>query len=166
MLYFAYGSNMSTQRIGERLDSVTVIGVGRVQEHQLKFHKRSARDGSAKCDIWHNGEPSSEVYGVLFDIAENEKIRLDNIEGLGYGYGQKEVEVYMSDQKMFSAVTYYATDVNPILKPYSWYREHVVRGAREHNLPKEYIQAIERVEVVTDPDKKRETRELSIYRDL
>jgi hypothetical protein len=50
------------------------------------------------------------------------------------------------------------------MKPFHWYKEHVVRGAKEHNLPAEYIKTIEAVESVPDPDPKNHGKELSIYR--
>jgi hypothetical protein len=43
------------------------------------------------------------------------------------------------------------------LKPYSWYKDFVLKGAHEHGLPLEYIHSyIELVLPVTDPDRKRE----------
>ena len=44
------------------------------------------------------------------------------------------------------------------------YIEHVVRGAKEHCLPFEYIKLLEAVEFVADSDQKRHDKELSIYR--
>ena len=51
MLYFSYGSNMSIKRIIDGVPSAKKIGVGKLLSHELKFHKVSNKDGSAKCDI-------------------------------------------------------------------------------------------------------------------
>jgi hypothetical protein len=62
------------------------------------------------------------------------------------------------------AFTYYATNIDPDLKPLDWYKEHVIRGARENELPIEYIRTIEAVDFVEDSDVERHDEELSIYR--
>jgi hypothetical protein len=48
--------------------------------------------------------------------------------------------------------------------PLDWYREHVLRGARENNLPGAYIRSIEAIEAMADDDAIRREKELSIYR--
>lgn len=77
---------------------------------------------------------------------------------------KKKVTAYTLDGKDLNAVTYCATSIEPQLKPYAWYKEHVLRGAQEHRLPVEYISTIESVEAIPDPDRSRHVRELSIYR--
>jgi len=36
-------------------------------------------------------------------------------------------------------ITYFATDIEKSVIPYHWYKQHVLRGALEHNLPRDYI---------------------------
>jgi len=88
---------------------------------------------------------------------------MKNREGLGKGYRDKLVSVIESNEESVNAVTYYATEIDSSLKPYHWYKEHVLRGAREHNLPTEYIEFIEAIESMPDPDKEKHEKELSIY---
>jgi hypothetical protein len=89
---------------------------------------------------------------------------LDISEGLGNGYEEKRVSVYVLNKKVIHVFTYYATNTDQKLKPYEWYIEHMVRGAREHRLPEEYINAILAIESIPDPDISRHEQELSIYR--
>lgn len=163
MLYFSYGSNMSLKRILSRVPSAEVVSNATLTKHQLKYHKIS-NDGSGKCNIYENGKINSEVYGVIFDIDENGKRLLDIKEGLGHGYEQKEVEVCSSNGDKVNVFTYYAIKIDESLKPYSWYREHVARGAKENNLPEKYIRSIESTEAIEDQDPARQERELNIYR--
>lgn len=88
------------------------------------------------------------VCGVLFDIDCAEKADLDRVEGLGVGYLEWEVPV-VTERGERMAWTYVAKadQVNPALRPEAWYKAHVLRGAREHRLPKHYVEMIERVEV-------------------
>ena len=164
MLYFAYGSNMSTRRLGHRISSARKLGVAILAGHQLKFHKRSLKDDSAKCDIEQTGRADDRVYGVLFDIHEADREVLDGYEGLGQGYEIKTVDVRMGDETC-QAFAYYATLIEDDLRPYHWYKQHVLVGARENDLPADYLAMIETVESMDDPDVHRRQREMAVHDD-
>lgn len=160
ILYFAYGSNMSTRRLVARVPSAKVISVAVLRGYRLEFHKLG-KDDSAKCDVACTGDSTDVVYGVVFAISLSEKRELDGIEGLGKGYAEKDVIVVSESGKTLEAVTYYATNIDVSLKPRDWYVEHVLRGAREHRLPVEYIKRIESIESIPDPENYE--KEMAIY---
>lgn len=162
LLYFAYGSNMSTPRLQSRIGTVRRVAVARLAAHSLRFHKRG-RDGTAKCDACYTGQTADTVHGVVFAIPAHMKPQLDAFEGLGSGYALKHVTVAAADGTGYRAFTYCATDINPQLRPYLWYREHVLRGALEHGLPPEYVEALRRVATLDDPDPRTTARELAVY---
>lgn len=147
-LYFAYGSNLSTERLQARVPSARARCRGRLLHHALCWHKLG-RDGSGKCDIVPTSAPSV-VWGVLFDVSRDEKPALDAVEGLGIGYFEKEVRIVTDDGECL-ALTYHANPArtDAALRPFDWYKDYVVRGAREHALPADYILALERVEIET-----------------
>ncbi len=155
---------MSIRRLIDRVPSAKKVDVGELEKHELKFHKISKKDGSAKCDAYETGNPEHKLYGVVFRISESEKPELDKEEGLGYGYEQKDVKILLNDGTTIEAFTYYATNINAELKPLDWYKEHVLRGARENELPLEHIRSIENIEHIEDTDIERRDSELSIYR--
>ncbi len=157
--YFAYGSNMFTKRLRARVPSANPIGIGCVEAHQLRWHKKS-KDGSGKCDICSTGNRGHLVYGVIFEIAQAEKPKLDRAEGRGNGYEEKEVEV-KTGSGLVSAVAYYATAIDEQLRPYEWYKRYVVEGAIEFDLPENYVKELKAVEAVKDPDREREQKETS-----
>jgi len=159
--YFAYGSNMSTRRLRECVPSAKAIGTGLLNGHKLCWHKLSKKDGSGKCDASPSDEAGAVVYGVLFEINLAEKPTLDRFEGLGYGYAEKEVDIDCQGE-LYRASTYYATSSDSSLKLWSWYRAHVVAGAREHALPTTYIETLEAVAAADDPDRARHEREMAI----
>lgn len=155
MKYFAYGSNMLLARLRERVPSATVVSMGALLGHKLKFHKVSC-DGSGKCDAWQTNDEADVVYGVIYDISKNEKIDLDIAEGLGGGYDEKTVSVYVKPEKtIIEAVTYYATDLDADLQPYHWYKNFVLKGAIENALPEHHIEFIRSIESVADTNVKR-----------
>lgn len=58
---------------------------------------------------------------------------------------------------------YYATRIKDSMKPFHWYKQHVLVGARENGLPADYIAKIEAVESIDDPRGRRHKREMAIY---
>ena len=161
--YFAYGSNMSLKRLKYRVKSAKPIARAILRCHRLEFHK-IGRDESGKCDIVHSSA-SDVVWGRVFHINCEHKKDLDCYEGLGCEYFGKDVTVELDCGSTVCAVTYYAnpTKTNPRLKPFTWYKKHVLTGAVEARLPEDYIKRIKRIEAKEDCCKKRETDELAIY---
>ncbi|HEJ9692918.1 gamma-glutamylcyclotransferase [Proteus mirabilis] len=163
MYYFAYGSNMSTSRLQERVPSAEALGCFVLVGHDLRFHK-SSKDGSGKCDAYLTQNTDDIIYGVLFKIDPKEKPALDKAEGLGYGYNQKEITVTASDGSLVTATTYVATKIDDNLKPYSWYVNHVLVGARDALLPEQYIQEkIASIEAIEDSNKERDMKQRAIH---
>ena len=162
MIYFAYGSNMSTARLRQRVPSARALGVAVLHGHRLAFHK-AGRDGSAKCDVALSTQPGDRVYGVIYAMHTRHRQRLDLAEGLGMGYEHKMVTVQLAEGNEASALTYRATHTDPALLPYRWYLEHVLRGAREHGLPDHYLATIAATNSADDPDPQRHLAELAIY---
>lgn len=159
--YFAYGSNMSPPRLGFRLPAIQVVGGASLPGHRLAFHK-AGTDGSGKCDIPDCGQ--SVVYGVVYAIRKDDFSILDRIEGVGAGYERETVDVHMADQRL-TVQTYRATRIDPDLRPFSWYRHHVLAGALSAGLSESYVGRIRAVDVVRDHDLQRERRELAVYQD-
>ena len=166
MLYFAYGSNMSAARLKERVPSASALETALLYEHKLAFHKVGRKDGTGKCDAHNTGAPSDYLMGVIYRIDPDQRNSLDRIEGLDNGYTIKDVTVMSVSNKEIKAFTYIATNINNDLKPFHWYKHHVLCGARENNLPYDYIEGILSVESIDDPDPDRVKKELSIYSDL
>lgn len=163
MLYFSYGSNMSMRRLRARTPSARKIDTGILEAHKLVFHK-FGKDDSAKCDAHHSGDPAHFVFGVLYEIHADEKPELDKFEGLGSGYEIKDVLITLGDGSSVEAFTYFATHIDADLKPFDWYLEHVLIGARENALPEEYVRLLEMIEYIVDDNSERSEKELSIYR--
>ena len=153
---------MSFARLKARIPNASRIGAVSLPGRVLRFRKVST-DGSAKCDIPQADCDSDLVWGVLFAISNNEKKTLDEFEGLGQGYEESVVEVVDDFGISIEAVTYVATSTDDNLLPYTWYKKHVLIGARESELPATYIQRIEAVRSKSDPNKSRSQNELSIY---
>jgi len=164
MLYFSYGSNMLSERLRTRAPSCKPIGVAHLAGHVLRFHKRSG-DGSGKCNALRSCDTSDLVVGVLYEIRKAERNTLDNAEFLGRGYDRVLSIVELGDSACsVEAEVYFALDhvIDDTLLPYSWYKELVVAGAREHGLPSEYIANIVSHPTTKDSDPRREQLHLKL----
>jgi len=158
-LYFAYGSNMLTARLRQRCPSTTVVGRAALGGHMLIWHKKGFRDGSGKCGIEATERLSHTMHGVVYSLLKSEEQDLDRIEGKGHGYDDDIVTVQHDAGALCEVKTYVPTITGRSLQPYIWYKEYVVRGAREHGLPGEYVAALEAVAAIEDPDAERRVRE-------
>ena len=166
MYYFAYGSNMSIARLTARVPSAVSLGCYILKQHVLKFHK-SSHDGSGKCDAHFTNNEQDIIYGALYEIDPLEKPNLDKVEGLGLGYDEKTVNVIKMDEqgdKTIGAKTYFATDIDARLKPYSWYLNHVIIGANDTELPQHYVRKnIQSVIAIEDQNIQRDASERAIH---
>jgi hypothetical protein len=97
--------------------------------------------------------------GAVYEIPTEEKAALDQAEGLGFGYDEQSLDALAPDEQRLQVQTYIAnsTAIDDNLRPYSWYKDFVLKGAEEHGLPLAYIEGqIRSVGAVVDPDQKRE----------
>ena len=152
MRYAAYGSNLHPLRLGKRTPSARLLGTAPLHGWELTFHKRS-RDGSGKCTIAPGGDG---VHVAIYEIDSADKQELDRIEGLGCGYDETRLSV----PEFGSCATYVAQDsyLDASLPVYDWYRELVLLGARFHNFPITYVNLIEELEAISDPNEDRHLR--------
>jgi hypothetical protein len=159
--YFAYGSNMCSGRLRDRVPC-EFVAIAKLTGHQLRFHKLSKKDHSSKCDAFSTGVATDEVWGVVYDIPASKKPVLNAFEGLGYGYDDAEVVVILATGEEMPARTYVAAPkyIREGLAPYTWYKAYVQAGAVEHGLPPEYVAArIEPIVAAADPDRERHDEE-------
>ena len=142
-------------RLLERVSSAELLKVIELRQYRLAFQKRS-QDGSSKCNLVRTGAKSDAVHGAIYQIDVAHKQALDRFEGNGNGYqdSQLTVELYGEEQSCF---TYFAqpSHIEIGVKPYHWYKNLVVLGAKHLQFPEVYVGSIELIESVEDPDETR-----------
>ncbi len=158
MKYFAYGSNMLTERLTDRVSSARNPTRLSLRKYRLRFHKGSG-DGSGKCNVVKTESDQEVVHGVLFDINDGQIRQLDRHEGVGYGYQKCEMTVPVDgvETKIF---LYVAEEgwIDDSLVPYCWYHKLVLYGAEQHGLPKDYIAWLRAIPCSRDPNPRRPSR--------
>ncbi len=163
MKIFAYGSNMHLNRLGKRVPSASKISNAFIEGYALACNKISI-DKSSKANIVKSDNLEDIVWGIIFEIEDTEKSILDKAEGLGKGY--KETTLFFTDINNITheAQVYIADNefINNKLKPYDWYKQFILEGAKQNQLPETYIEKIKSLEFEIDKDKARRNQQLKI----
>jgi gamma-glutamylcyclotransferase (GGCT)/AIG2-like uncharacterized protein YtfP len=90
MLYFAYGSNMHAAQMKERCPSAKFVCRGKLPSHRLAFTLRSCSRRCGVADILR--DETKEVWGVVYELLENELENLDKDEDFNPGRADDQNE--------------------------------------------------------------------------
>ena len=155
--YLAYGSNLLPARLQARIGAVDTLATVPLQGWAIDFSKRGA-DGSGKCTL--NPVASGRAYGVIYAIPAETVPTLDRIEGVGHGYATAWLDL----PDYARCYVYLAEDhyQDSRLQPFDWYKALVLSGARHHGFPGDYIEALEAVSAIVNPDAERRALNLDI----
>lgn len=137
MFYFAYGSNMDLAHM-RRLCGwhCHVLGRATLKNYELGLDHRGYGNIRPKNE--------EEVKGVLFDIDQEGLDALDEFEGYPQVFDRVQVEVEDDAGEKYQAWVYTESPGQFGGKePRMEYWERVVAGAKENNLPIEWIQKLE-----------------------
>lgn len=145
-IYFAYGSNLSTRRLEERIGPFDCLGIGRLIKYKLRFDVKGI-DQSAKANIAYTGISSDIVWGVLYKFTHSAALQLDTYET---GYIRRIVTILDSQERPIEAYAYIAVpeSLGSSLLPLKFYKKYIVDGALEHCLPTNYINEIKKIETI------------------
>ena len=156
--YFAYGSNMLRERLTSRCPSANVVGIAKVSEYVLEFSKPSV-DGSGKANLRWTASAGDWSIGLVFQVSETERGKLDQAEGPGYERRDGFAVELLDSRTRLDTSCYIAKEMDGGRRPYDWYLALVIAGARQHKLPDEYISTLYRFDYVVDFESRRSSRE-------
>ena len=144
---FAYGSNMSTERMQARVSSAKSLGRAKLKppDKSLVCNKKG-EDGSGKANLVD--KDGGIVWGVLYEIDSEELSKLDKFEK---GYERKSLDVSTEQDSSVKAYVYISSELTDDPRPYDWYKKCMRDGAREPHLPSFYITRLEQIESKPDP---------------
>ena len=140
-LYFAYGSNLDPRQFRRRCPGSTIVGRARLPDYQLSFTRYSTKRKGGVADIVPN--PGAEVWGVLYDVDDAGMAALDEYENAPRSYRRETVRVFDDQGVGLEAVAYIANQTG-VFAPSRMYLGLIVQGARDHGLPEDYVQGLER----------------------
>ena len=155
MLYFAYGSNLYAAQMKERCPSAKFVCRAKLPFHRLAFTLKSVERECGVADVLY--DKRREVWGVVYEIPENELKNLDKDESFRPGrpdeknkYTRENHYVWPEgDLKRALLVCLYHghPQLDPPLPSYD-YKRLIIEGARHWDLPAEYIRELESIEAM------------------
>lgn len=153
---FCYGSNLPKRRLFNRIGQVVYLGNALLHGYNLFFNKKS-KDGSGKANISFVDNSKDFVWGIVIQITEEQKEKLDRFEGKGKGYNEQRVEVILQNGTKVEALTYVADkdSLDFSLKPFDWYKALIVFGLMENYFPIDYLMKIKNYECMPDTNFER-----------
>ncbi len=146
-LYFAYGSNLLSRRMRARVPSARAVDTAWVDGHRLSLGK-AGRDGSGKATLV--ADPDARVWGVLYAIDPAHWKRLGGFEP---DYTRVALVVTTKGSDRVRASTYVAPPTASDPVAFAWYKRFIVEGAREHDLPTRYVEALLQLPERPDPNR-------------
>jgi gamma-glutamylcyclotransferase (GGCT)/AIG2-like uncharacterized protein YtfP len=148
MHYFAYGSNLEPEQMQHRCPGHTVVGLAELRDHRLAFPLTSHDWGGGVASVVTAHGQS--VWGMVFDLTDADLEALDRYEGYRgrddqhslYDRETVTVELVRADDGSFPRrlrpLIYLARAANPS-PPSRRYLDAIVKGAKHHRLPDDYI---------------------------
>jgi len=136
-LYFAYGSNMSSDQMNRRCCSARKVGLARLCGSRVVFSGSSKRWGGGVADLAEDSD--SMVWGVLWDLSDEDLTNLDRCEGVDSRvYIRCEKAVLDEEGNRLMVHVYRRPDPLPATAPSSEYAQTILDGAQQNNLPGDY----------------------------
>lgn len=159
MFYFAYASNLDPEQMRARCPDHRVVGLAALHDHRLVFPLYSQHwgGGVAGVQLAHG----QTVWGVVHELSAADFAALDRCEGFRgpadphnlYDREQVTVELTRPDDgsvpRRLRACAYMARPSNPS-PPSRRYLDAILRGARHHRLPGDYVAQIAAVAVAPE----------------
>ena len=123
--YFAFGSNMSAQRMHERLGWSPSRSGAILLDYEMVFNKHSNDGGKANI----MSSPGNLVEGILYSVNEEDLFILDKYEGVAAKqYKRYDIEVRYNNKNSIAAVAYKALNTAKISAPTKEYLNYILEG--------------------------------------
>jgi gamma-glutamylcyclotransferase (GGCT)/AIG2-like uncharacterized protein YtfP len=145
--YFAYGSNMNWEQMQRRCPSAKFVCVAALKNYRFAIARHSRLRNCGTANIF--AEAGSEVWGIVYDVSEQELAVLDGFED---GYRREKVQVLSTGdgQSSVEVLVYIAEKEDSVPLPSSEYRQLIIAGAKYWNIPEIYLLMLEQLQAATD----------------
>jgi gamma-glutamylcyclotransferase len=141
--YFAYGSNIDPRLMDEASPGAVAKGHGRLNDYRLEFNVYSERWGGGAANIVPDEE--AHVWGVVWDVPDDEMSNLDTFVGHPTFYRQEQVVVQLvADDAIVDCVTYRVAHMKGYVRPTDEYLNRMRAAMRQQGLPPEALDVLDR----------------------
>ena len=131
--------------MGVLCPSSTCLGSACLDEHRLAFTRRSVRSGTGVADVL--SAPDHQVWGVLYELSNEDFDALDRKEGHGWAYTREQKHVgLVADGSKREALLYTVLVKEPNeVPPSREYLNCLIAAARRHAFPPDYVSKLEAI---------------------
>lgn len=146
---FVYDELLSSEVLKRYLDKPHLEMIAQMPRHSLVFPKYFPPRKTGLASIVRSFEEADEVWGVTIDVTGQDLSRLDKYKGTPNRYHRRSIYVQDRGGLKYAAFTYTisAPDERPS-KPSVELKAQMLAGARERNLPADYISFLESLPVL------------------
>ncbi|HEX2032253.1 MAG TPA: gamma-glutamylcyclotransferase family protein [Actinomycetota bacterium] len=148
MYYFAYGSNIDERTMKQACPNARLVGAGRLDGHRVEFTLYSDKWGGGAANV--QPDPDGHVWGVVWEVTEEDLDRLDTYEGHPTFYRREQVTVQMGDEAV-ECTTYRVAHQEGYIRPSDTYLNLVRSAMRVHGLPPEALDMFEQAAMPPKP---------------
>lgn len=147
MKYFAYGSNMNQEQMRERCPDSKLITKVVLKDYKIAFTIFSPKRSCGCADILNS--TGDEVWGLLYDISENDLKNLDVAEACPDKYYRSSVVVQDELGQRYYAEAYkVAKKESDFLKPSKHYLGLMLNAAQDFDFPASYTAFLKAIETI------------------
>ncbi len=136
-LYFAYGSNQDENQMRDRCPCSKLIGKAVLKDYKLAYTFKCSTHQTGCADILES--KGDEVWGLLYEVSEEDLKRLDGFEKHPVGYGRFIVTVSDEFGKERKAEVYEVVEkIEGNVEPSRKYHDILVNASKKHDFPDSY----------------------------
>lgn len=147
--YFAYGSNLDPDTfLGRRRMRPAEARRGCLHGYRLVFDLAVGPGERAVANLAL--APDEWVHGVAYAISPDQGQWLDRTEGVPRAYRRVDVSLRADAGERLEAFTYVSERRTPGRRPSERYLNLLLRGARHHGLPADYVAWLRALPLATD----------------
>jgi len=148
MFLFIYCEWLDSDLVKKSLPDAQFVSRATVEGHQVAF---SAFTEDVSDEMMHGGchleeAPGKILYGVLYEISDEELAKLDKLTRVEQGrYEKKHLTIDDGKGRSYNAVAHSIKNPKGKSRPSREYMEHMIKGAKSHGFPKPYIELLEKL---------------------
>jgi cation transport regulator ChaC len=137
--YFAYGSNLSVDQMRERVGEWHLSRRALVRNYRLVFNVYSKKWQGNTANLQATGKFEDVVYGVVYQLAQEQLAKLQASEGVP----PTEIRVELEDGNEIShAKAFIWGKTNPEREPPTAYRKAMEAGLTDHGYDKSHVDRV------------------------
>jgi len=146
MPYFAYCTLLDEGEMQRFVPTARRGAIGTITGHRVVFERHGPELETGGCNL--SAAEGSTVYGVLYDLTDEEFAHLDAISGVDKGLYERFAVRVTTVADDIDAETYIIPNPGGDFRPTEAYVRPILAGAHDLHLPADYIASLE--ELVRD----------------